>query len=370
VARVDPKSKRGLLVSIPRDTEVRYKGHLTKINSTFESGPAGIIGALKANFNIDINRYIQVDFKGFRNVVSAIGGVKMYIPYPERDKKTGLNIPDPGCKTLSGDQALAYVRSRYFEYKETGRWKSDPTGDIGRIQRQQDFIRRVMQQAIRSGARNPVRASHLADVALGELKVDDQLSTSEVFKLVRTFRSFDPASVEMVTIPTESAPFSAAIGSALRVKMPDAQQVFAKLRGQTLTGDSSSVVLSSVRVQVLNGSGVQNQATDTLSKLQQVGFTPAGSGDAPNYRFGTTKIRYAPGADSKARVLARFLNGVGQLVPDATIRSVDVVLVTGPDFKGVSDKPGEVPAATPTTALSTTPSTTAKATGAAPQPNC
>jgi len=370
VARVDPKTKHSLLVSIPRDTEVRYKNHLVKINSTFESGPSGIIGALKSNFNIDINAYIQVDFEGFRSVVTAIGGVKMYIPYPERDHFTGLNIQTPGCLTLSGKDALAYVRSRHFEYKETGRWKSDPTGDIGRIQRQQDFIRRVLQQAIRAGVRDPFKANKLANAALDKLTVDDQLSPSEIFKLVRAFRSFDPASVEMITIPTEAAPFIPSLGSALRVKQPDAQQVFAKLRGQTLGTEGGGSPLSTVRVPFLNGTGVPNQATDTLSKLQQVGFVPAGSGDAPNYRFGTTKIRYAPAALSKARVLARYLNGVGQLVEDPTVRSVDVVLVTGPDFKGVSDKPGQLPAATPTTALPSTPSTTAKATGAVPQPNC
>jgi LCP family protein required for cell wall assembly len=370
IARVDPKTKHGLLVSIPRDTEVRYKGRLAKINSTFEGGPDGVIAALDQNFHIQINRYVQVDFKAFRQLVDAISGVRMYIPYPERDKKTGLSIKTPGCITLNGEQALAYVRSRYFEYFETGRWHSDPTADIGRINRQQDFIRRVMQQAIRSGARNPVRANHLANVALDNLKIDEQLAhnKSEVFSLVRTFRSFNPASVEMVTVPTESAPFNASIGSALKVKLPDANLVFAKLRG--LNPSTSSVLPGSVQVRVLNGTGVSGQAGDTLSRLQQVGFIPAGSGDAPNYRFGTTKIRYAPAAVDKARLLARYLNGVGQLVEDVTVRNVDVVLVTGPDFRGVSDKPGIAPPVTTTTALASTPQTTARASGAAPQQNC
>jgi len=49
---------------------------------------------------------------------------------------------------LGGDQALAYVRSRHFQYQEHGVWKSDGRGDLVRIERQQDFIRRALREAL------------------------------------------------------------------------------------------------------------------------------------------------------------------------------------------------------------------------------
>ena len=53
----------------------------------------------------------EVDFAGFRDIVNAIGSVPIYFPAPARDKETGLSIPTAGCVNLTGDQALAYVRS-------------------------------------------------------------------------------------------------------------------------------------------------------------------------------------------------------------------------------------------------------------------
>ena len=69
-------------------------------------------------------------------------------------RTTGLDIPAAGCVSMSGDEALAYVRSRHYEYMDDG-WHTDPTSDYGRIARQQDFIRRALQKAIDKGARNP-----------------------------------------------------------------------------------------------------------------------------------------------------------------------------------------------------------------------
>ena len=70
---------------------------------------------------------------------------------------TGLNVATPGCHDLNGDDALAYVRSRYYEYLKDGEWQYDPTSDLGRIQRQQYFIRSVASAAIHSVVTNPFK---------------------------------------------------------------------------------------------------------------------------------------------------------------------------------------------------------------------
>ena len=80
IARVEPRSKQGLLVSFPRDLLVRNKaGNLRRINESFTGGPQGVIDVMKANFGIPIHHYIELDFAGFRSMVDAIGGVTMYI---------------------------------------------------------------------------------------------------------------------------------------------------------------------------------------------------------------------------------------------------------------------------------------------------
>jgi LCP family protein required for cell wall assembly len=227
VARVEPRARRGVLVSFPRDLMVRQRGQGSRrINESFERGPQGVIDVLRDNFNIPIHHYLEVDFAGFRTMVDAIGGVRMNIPAPVRDRLTGLDVKSTGCVVFDGAQALAWVRSRHFTYLEEGKWRSDPTGDLGRIQRQQEFIRRLMSRAISQGALNPLRANHLANVALANLKVDDTLQVRDALRLVRAFRSVAPGAVEMLALPTQP------VGQVLR-PAPEAKAVVTRLRGQT-----------------------------------------------------------------------------------------------------------------------------------------
>ena len=145
VAHVDPGKRTGVLVSFPRDLWVPIPGHGTpKINAAFRT--AARSSRSRRSSRSSTSRSATTSRSTSRasvSIVDAIGSVPIFFPAPARDKNTGLNITTPGCHELNGDEALAYVRSRYYEYEENGEWKSDPTSDIGRIQRQQYFIRSV-----------------------------------------------------------------------------------------------------------------------------------------------------------------------------------------------------------------------------------
>jgi hypothetical protein len=92
-------------------------------------------------------------------------------------------------------------------------------------------------------------------------------------------------------------------------------------------------------------------------------------GDADRFGYAGTEIHYAPGAQPKAALLARYLGGVGKLVADSTIRGTDLVLVTGGDWKGVTPPPGGAgQAAAPTTAAPTTTTAKGAASSTAPAP--
>jgi LCP family protein required for cell wall assembly len=382
IARVEPKTRRGVLVSIPRDTLVhlpKYKG-LVLINQSFEDGPQGVINAIKSNFGVPINHYAEIGFDGFRKMVDAIGGVRMYVPAPSRDRPndpknhgTGLDIKTAGCQTFNGTTALAWVRSRYFQYYEAGKWKSDPTSDIGRISRQQDFIRRLMAQAAEKGALNPIRASHLADAAMANLTVDSTFNVKDALRLVQAFRPVGPAGIEMVALPTRS------VGAHLAVT-PEAQPILARLRGEAppaAGGEASAsakapkVTPADVKVRVLNGTGTAGVAGDTAGELSRAGFSPSGSGDADTFGYARTEIHYPPAAQAKAAFLARYLNGAGKLVSDPAVKGTDLVLIVGTDWKGVTAPAASGQAAASTTAPAPTtaaPPTATSAPGPAPKP--
>ena len=108
------------------------------------------------NFGIPTDHFVQIDFCAFRTLVDAVGGVAVPFDRPVRDDNTGLNVPTTGCFTFDGDHALAYVRSRHMEYlDDNGTWKTDGTSDLGRISRQQDFIRRTADSLLAAGAFDP-----------------------------------------------------------------------------------------------------------------------------------------------------------------------------------------------------------------------
>lgn len=72
--------------------------HKSRINSAFQrKDPNKLIRTIKDNFDINIDHYVNIDFCTFKDIVEAVGGVKVPFLYRTRDKFTGLNVPKPGC---------------------------------------------------------------------------------------------------------------------------------------------------------------------------------------------------------------------------------------------------------------------------------
>ena len=231
VLHVDPKKTKAALLSIPRDLWVTIAdtGRRNRINTAFNRGPQNLIETIRLNLGIEIHHYVEIDFVGFRSLVDAIDGVEMRLRAPVRDLVTGLDIRQAGCATLDGAQALAWARSRHFQEKLRGTWRTDPTGDHGRIVRQQVFLRRVMSKASRRAA-NPLRLNELIGIGVDNLARDDAMSNGDITRLARRFRSLAPEAVDMLTVPTMGFRTSGG-ASALRLKQPDAQIVIDRLNG-------------------------------------------------------------------------------------------------------------------------------------------
>ena len=370
ILHIDPEQEKAAILSIPRDLWVEIPGFKNKqrINIAFdgERGPHRLITTIRQNLGIDIDHFVQVDFDGFRGVVDALGGVKVYFPAPARDPISELDVPEAGCIELSPDQALAYVRARNFQTFESGRWRTDPTADLGRIARQQDFMRRVMSSAVSAGVRNPVKANQIVEKMIDDIRIDKALGTRDILKLAQKFRNVNPETVDMVTLPNEPANIGGA--AVLVLKQPEAQQVIDRFNGvDSETGQSLPNILpQEVSVRVLNGSGIGGQAGKVAQDLQDAGFrlaTPP-TGDADSFRYEQPVIRYHQSGRADAELLAAYLQSGAKLQEDRSLVTADIVLVTGTGYEGVRIPGG---AATTTTSA---PVTDAEPEGAPRQPQC
>jgi LCP family protein required for cell wall assembly len=349
VLRVDPSQSKAQLLSLPRDLWLPIAGSgEQRINTALSvGGPEALIKTISDYFGISINHYLQMDFEGFEQLVSAVDGMPMYFPNPVRDHKTGLNVPAAGCITLSPSQALAYARSRAFEYEDSTGWHTDGTGDLGRISRQQDFIRRAIQRAVVKGIRNPITLNQLIGVGLGNVTVDSTLTASDIFNLGKQFRNFDPSALETHSLDVTDDVINGA--QVLRMSDDDKNQTTLDIfRGVGSSGDDPA----SVQVQVLNGSGTSGQAGTVENDLHGVGFTVIGTGDAERFDFPNTIVRYTSGNEASADLVRRYLKAGAQL-EEASDLPAPVVLVTGLDYAGVNSQPG--PSNLPTTTTTTAP---------------
>ena len=214
IAHLDERTGEIALLSLPRDLWVTVSGtgRESRINRAFElGGPATLIDTIETEFDIPIHHYVNVDFAGFQGLVSAIGSVDVYFETPARDwnvnaspprSQTGFIVEEAGCRSLDPETALAYVRSRYYQTQNAdGDWVTDPTADLGRIRRQQDFLRRVMQQAIDMGARNPFVLRELIDTGLENVAIDERLTPQLLVDVGTTYRSFNPDQLQTYSFP-------------------------------------------------------------------------------------------------------------------------------------------------------------------------
>lgn len=190
VLYLNPVQKRATLLSIPRDTLVDIAGHgQDKINAAYAFGGEELMIKTVSNFlDAKINHFITIDFDGFVKLIDALGGVDITIERPLIDSKTGANF-SPGNHHLTGEQALAYSRSRSTEL-----------ADIGRIQRQQLLSKELINQKLNS--QYLAKVPDYFNILIENTKTDLDLLT--ILKYAKVGLSFNPESFETAIVPTHS----------------------------------------------------------------------------------------------------------------------------------------------------------------------
>jgi LCP family protein required for cell wall assembly len=186
LARVDPGRETVTVLPIPRDLLVDIPGHgQDRVNAAVAfGGPELLIDTIHHNLGIEVDHYLQADFRGAIAIGDALGGLDLSFPYPVRDGRVGLDAP-AGCTTFDGEGLLAVARARHVEYLADGVWRLDRTSDLGRMERQQAVGAALMKRMTTLDASDPRELNRLLDAAVRDLTVDSHTTSKELLGLFR-----------------------------------------------------------------------------------------------------------------------------------------------------------------------------------------
>jgi LCP family protein required for cell wall assembly len=367
---VDVDANNVRVLSLPRDTRVHIPGHGNqKLNHAYAYGGVELLKATIEEFlGTTIHYYVKVDYDNFPQLVDLVGGVDMYVgkAMKYRDKSQGLVIDIPvGKQHMDGDTALKYVRFR-----------KDALGDIGRIQRQQQFLKALLHKMYEP--ENMVRFTSLAQEVTNALYTD--MRPSLTLQLCYFIKKLDnqpdrifftmlpgtPALIDnlsyWVAEPSGVANFLTANADELMAmvqesrlnnkKQPldaysDAEYSLDSADGTPQavvarnTSPSPQDVMSIVTsipeaVVVLNGTGRSGVGKSIATQLQRMGVDVYRVDNAKHFDYKSSNIIFPEGASAPTRETAQLLSklcGISGSLTKANKMASSASLIVGHDYE-------------------------------------
>ncbi len=340
VARVDPDSDRIDLLSVPRDlwVPIAGTGGEQRINTAYAQSAQAVVDTVQAELGIPVHHFVEVDFAGFSDLIDSLGGVPMYFDAPVRDTGAGLFVDEPGCRVLDGHDGLAFARARYLQWNDGSQWQSDPTGDLGRMTRQQLLTRAAMERAQSLGIGDVGRLRGLVDAGVGSVRLDDSLGTGDLLDLGSKLSDLDPQRMQNHSLPVVAHRTS---GGAAVVLLDEvaAEPLLELFR----TGAANVPVTTTttppptpqqVTVEVHNGSGQDGEARRVGYVLSADGGFVEGAVESASPRARSV-IEYPAGALAMAELVAAWIGPEPELVEADELESATVRVTIGRDFERV-----------------------------------
>jgi LCP family protein required for cell wall assembly len=173
-------------------TQVEARGG--KINSAFSYGGAPLLSeTIEYNTGLHVDHYMEVGMGGIVDLTDAVGGVGVCFDNAITDENSGLDV-EAGCQTLDGAEALAWVRMRY----------ADPKGDLGRIERQRQYIALMVEQVLSVRTLlNPFRQLAIVNAGIDSVLVDTDTGLIDLGSFGVGMGRIASGSGEVTTVPID-----------------------------------------------------------------------------------------------------------------------------------------------------------------------
>jgi LCP family protein required for cell wall assembly len=340
------ETKTVKLLSLPRDTRVQINGHgWQKLNHAYAYGGVKLLLETVVNYlGLPIHYYAVINYDSFPRIVDLLGGVDIDVDkrlyYVDRAGGLYIDIPK-GRQRLDGQKALHYVRFR-----------NDALGDIGRVRRQQVFLKAILEK-IYSPDILPKLPQLIREVIA---MVETNLPPSQALQLGSYLMEGEgEAKLDFTTLPGHSAYIS-----GISYWLGDLAATSAFLAGQTEEEDNISddkdssensgkgKVLSSERIAelftdpiaILNGSGTQGLASRGATILQKLGIDVSYTGNAKHFDYHYSSVFYPQKDGEEGRKRAHLLAELAEIEAQLVRPSSEVTVVTltlGHDHKKIFD---------------------------------
>ncbi|MFC4015773.1 LCP family protein [Nonomuraea purpurea] len=339
LVHVSSNRDNAMVISFPRDSLVQLpacrsagglpgqRAHLGMINESFNSGGIACTWkTIETLTHIHIDHFVKVDFTGFKGIVNAVGGVEVCLPEPVNDKKALLHLR-AGRQTLTGEQALGYVRARY---------SLGDGSDIGRIQRQQMFIASMVKK-IMSGETltDPAKLLAILDAGTKAVTTDRGLSVGVMRDLASSLQGLDAGQIRFITTPWH---YSLTQPGRVEWVQPQAGRLFQIVSRdqsvQGVKGGQAKVGRTKIEIELRNGTWRGGLGTQVAAFLEQRGYHISKIGDSARKPQPKTAILYGPNGETRVPTLTNdLLAATPKLLAKA--QTSRLVLVIGDDWKGL-----------------------------------
>lgn len=340
ILSVDPATKTGFILSIPRDTYVKISGttEYTKITHAHSYGGSDLaIATVKDFINIPIHHYMKLDYRAIFKTVDDLGGVEFDVPqdmyYVDKRATPPLNINlKKGLQTLNGDQAMQLIRFR----------KGYADQDLGRVKVQQDFIKAVLKKAY-----SPTSIMKIPKfVETMSEYVETDMTVPNMISLMKVGMSVSLDKIETATVPGEPSTRPGA-GSVVIVDEVAFKEKLNYLmsgnyivegetaeEGQTSANKTKTAEeINQYNIAVLNGSGIAGAAKKAGDLLGAQNITVDSSGNASSFDNMNTVIYYKSDAQVANQIKDILKVGSIRKGTKTIIQSEpDIVIVLGKDF--------------------------------------
>ena len=331
ILHVPADGTKATLISFPRDSWVTIPGYgSNKLNSAYGLGSDGganpdagrklLVTTLQNMTGLTIDHYVEVDLIGFFRISNAIGGVDVNLCSAQYDEFSGIDLP-AGVSTISGTQALAFVRQRH----------GLDGGDLDRTARQRYFLTQVFTKVQSAGTLlNPFKLKDLVGAVSSSLTTDSSL---DFFELAKQMQNLTGGGITEATIPTLGTDTISGL-SVVVVDFAGMSDFIATVIGtatDSSLSDAKTVSPSSFTVDVLNGAAVAGVAAANAGALRELGYTVGAVTDGG--ATSVTTIRYPDGQQGQAKTLATQVPGATMIKTDTVSR---VTLIIGSNNVQVS----------------------------------